>query len=87
MWAFDGGRSSGWSSLEEGLTFVLDQLSGSQTLFAKYIAEHNVIWWCGHFQSTFDGGPSLSPRILERLARFGVELFIDNYFSRASSAE
>ena len=78
MWAFDGGTND-WDSLEDGLAFVLDQLGESSRLFAKYGKEHDVAWWCGHFQSSFDGGPSLSARMLERLAAFGVELFIDTF--------
>ena len=87
MWAFDGGAPYDWDSLEQGLTFVLDRLGTSEKLFAKYLAEYSVIWWCGHFQSSFDGGPELSGRVLERLGAFGVALFIDNYFSRPSPAE
>jgi hypothetical protein len=44
-----------------------------------------VILWCGHFQSSFDGGPTLSPELLKQLGEFEVELFIDNYFSEERS--
>jgi hypothetical protein len=43
------------------------------------------IWWCGHFQSSLDGGPTLSPRILADVASFGLPLFIDNYFATEES--
>lgn len=36
---------------------------------------------CGHFQNTFDGGPTLSPSLMSRLGEFGTELFLDCYFS------
>jgi hypothetical protein len=81
-WAYNGGGESGaydWDTLEEGLEFVLERASGSVDLFKKYAAKHLVIWWCGHFQSSFDGGPTLSPRLLERLGEFGAAVFIDNY--------
>jgi hypothetical protein len=81
MWAFNGGHSADWDSFEEGLTFVLDGAEPAATMFVKWRAEHKAIWWCGHFQSSFDGGPTLSAGLLERLGAFGVELFIDNYFS------
>jgi Domain of unknown function (DUF4279) len=84
MWAFDGHGDKGareWESLEEGLSCVLDRLDGSEHVFAKLRTEYDVQWWCGHFQSSFDGGPELSALLLERLGRFGAGLFIDNYFS------
>lgn len=84
MWAFNGIRTadtSNWDALEEGLVFILDHVSASHKLFASYRAVHRVVWWCGHFQSVFDGGPVLSPALLGRLGAFGAELFIDNYFS------
>ena len=87
MWAFDGqggARSKDWESLEEGLAFVLDRLQGTEGIFATLKDEFEVQWWCGHFQSVFDGGPQLSSSVLERLARFGAGLFIDNYFSDES---
>jgi len=85
MWAFDGGHGGEWDSLEEGLSFVLDQL-GTVTL-SKYRAEYKTIWWCGHFQSSFDGGPTLSASLLQRLGQFGAEIFIDNYISKAAQDE
>jgi Domain of unknown function (DUF4279) len=86
MWAFDGGGRD-WDFLEDGLAFVLDRLGTSEKLFAKYGVEHHLIWWCGHFQSRFDGGPTLSAPLLARLGSFGAELFIDNYFSRDKEDE
>jgi Domain of unknown function (DUF4279) len=84
-WAYNGRGQSGsyeWDTLEEGLEFVLERVSSSVDIFKRYGANQLVTWWCGHFQSSFDGGPILSPRLLKRLADFGADLFIDNYFSR-----
>src|SRR3954471_6920144 len=81
MWAFDGESLYRGDSLEEGLALLLDLVEPLQDRFAKYISEYNVIWWCGHFQSSFDGGPELSGERLQRLGRFGAKLYIDNYFS------
>lgn len=39
----------------------------------------DLVWWCGHFQSSFDGGPMISPSLLTRLGEFGVLLFIDQF--------
>lgn len=87
MWAFDGNPPHDWESLEDGLAFLLDRLSNAEGLVEKYRAKYDVVWWCGYFQSRFDGGPILSGRILKRLGAFGVELFIDNYFSRSGSGQ
>ena len=88
MWAFNGQGAAptrDWDSLEEGLTFVLDRLGDSQSVFARLASQFTVTLWCGHFQSSFDGGPELSPLLLRRLGAFGATLFVDNYFSAPTS--
>jgi Domain of unknown function (DUF4279) len=82
MWAYDGGVGSiDWDSLEKGLAFVLEKLSPHYQTISRYKTSGELIWWCGHFQSTFDGGPTLSAELLRRLGEFGAELYFDNYFS------
>jgi hypothetical protein len=71
-----------WDSLEQGMTFVLDKLWPYREAIARYKSDGQLIWWCGHFQTSFDGGPTLSAPLLKRLGEFGVELYIDNYHSR-----
>lgn len=80
MWAFNGGFSGRWNSLEEGLSFVIDQL-GPVTTFSKYRDDCRMVWWCGHFQDSFDGGPTLSASLLDRMSKLGAAIFIDNYFN------
>ena len=90
MWAYEGGSEvtfKKWESLEDGLSFVVGQLLPLREQFARYQTKYEVGWWCGHFQSSFDGGPTLSPHLLRELADFGVELFIDNYFSNEDEPE
>lgn len=83
MWAYDGGEGSiTWESLADGLTFVLDKLWPHREAVAKYKAAGTLVWWCGNFQSSLDGGPTLPPALLKRLGEFGAELYIDNYFSQ-----
>ncbi|MES2403582.1 MAG: DUF4279 domain-containing protein [Pseudomonadota bacterium] len=89
LWSYDGGTVSAgttreWTSLEEGLRYVLERLLPKKELIQEYAKSHETIWWCGHFQSGFDGGPTLSTSILKLLGDFGVPLFIDNYFSEGS---
>ena len=68
-----------WLSLEEGLAFLLDKLQPVKQRLSR-LEDHQILFWCGHFQSSFDGGPTLSPFLLAALGDFGVPVFIDNYF-------
>jgi hypothetical protein len=70
-----------WDDLEQGLNAALDVLESKRDVVSQLQAGYAVVWWIGHFQSCFDGGPAFSPQLLRRLADFGVELGIDNYFS------
>lgn len=85
VWSYDGfkqgGNEKSWDSLDEALVFMLRELQPLRSKLEEYKQRHKVILWCGHFQSSFDGGPILSPSTLKMLGDFGVELFIDNYFS------
>jgi hypothetical protein len=88
MWAFDGAKERiNWEFLEDGLNFVLDKLWPFREVIAKYKLSGKLIWWCGSFQSSFDGGPTLSAALLSRLGEFGAELFIDNYFADGKEEE
>ena len=83
LWAYNGFPSDSppsWPSLEDGLHFVLDRLEPFHSQIDEYKQKYEVAFWCGHFQSSFDGGPALSAELLRRLADFGVDLYIDNYF-------
>lgn len=42
---------------------------------------HQAVWWCEHFQSSFNGGPTLSAALMNRIGDIGVQLSIDNYHS------
>lgn len=86
MWSYDGtdgvsDQQAEWDSLEEGISFLLARLSSKSEIIQRYARIHQMIWWCGHFQSSFDGGPTLSPELLRRMSDFGVGIYIDNYFA------
>ena len=89
MWSYDGfpqGESAkSWDSLDEALVFVLQKLWPVRNKLEEYKQRHKVILWCGHFQSSFDGGPTLSPATLKMLGEFGAEVFIDNYLSESDT--
>jgi hypothetical protein len=70
-----------WHSLEEGLLHVIERLQPAHSLIRAYSEKFDVYWWCGHFQSSFDGGPQFSPVLLRKLADFGIPLLLENYFS------
>ena len=86
LWAFDGisdelGTKHEWDSLEEGLLYTLQKISAKRREIFSSFDEFEIYWWCGHFQQSFDGGPSFSPSLLKSLADFGAPLYLDNYFS------
>jgi hypothetical protein len=84
FWAYNGegekGFQSEWFSLEQGLEFLLQRLSHLRVTVAELSQQFECRWWCGHFQASFDGGPTLSPKLLAQIAGYGVPLSIDNYF-------
>jgi|JI6StandDraft_1071083.scaffolds.fasta_scaffold509469_1 hypothetical protein len=84
LWAYAGdldeeGRSREWDSIEDGVRHIAARISHKDS-FYKIVSQNSAIWWCGHFQSSFDGGPTLSLQFIKFLAEFGVPVFIDNYF-------
>ena len=82
LWAYDGFPPDRyWTSLEDGLIFLLDRLEPLQSQIDNYKQSYDLIFWCGHFQSSFDGGPTLSAGLLRRLGAFGVDVYIDNYLT------
>lgn len=84
LWEFEvhpQGRSD-WDSLEEGLATLLKIFDAHEDALRKYGEKHEVFIWCGHFSSSFDGGPHLSAGILSALGNFGVPLWLDTYSSK-----
>ena len=85
VWGYDGYGEEGfverWSSLEEGLAFLFDKLDAKIRTIRELSKDYESIWWCGHFQSSFDGGPRFGIDIIGGLHKFGIPIFIDNYFS------
>jgi hypothetical protein len=67
------------AALEEGLQAILLMFVSHHRVLREYQQRFKVFLFCGHFTSSFDGGPTLSPALLERLGEFGIELFLDTY--------
>lgn len=77
----DVGFQYEWESLEDGLDFLLKSLSSKKAEIMALSRQFNGYWWCGHFQTGFSGGPSLSPRLLAEAGSYDIPLSIDHYFS------
>ncbi len=93
IWSYDGISTEKkfveqkWETLEEGLQFLLDILLPKQEQILATCSEYNVFFWCGFFQESFDGGPTLSPDLLRKLADFGVKLIIKNYKQKGENGD
>ena len=91
FWGYDGHDEEGyqyeWQSLEEGFAFVLRRIRPLRATIIELSQRFEAVWWCGHFQTSFNGGPTLRPELLTELASLGAELFIDTYFSAPSDDE
>jgi hypothetical protein len=70
-----------WDSLEAGLAAVLKIFAPKARVLEEYGRKHDVFIWCGHFSTSFNGGPHLSAEILRALGEFGVPLWFDTYCS------
>jgi Domain of unknown function (DUF4279) len=84
-WAYNGQGEVGfqpeWTRLEDGLGFLLECLSSRKEEVIALARQFDGLWWCGHFQASFDGGPTLSPNLLTELGSYEIPISIDNYFS------
>jgi hypothetical protein len=76
-----------WLSLEDGLTCLLGKLMPAKDSLKKIATEYDVAFSCGHFYSSFGGGPTLSPKLLEQLALFGLKLRISDYWGDEEGKE
>ena len=87
-WAYNGqgeiGFQSEWTCLEDGFQFLLNCLSSRKSEVIALARQFDGLWWCGHFQSSFDGGPTLSAKLLAELGSYEIPISIDNYFSDES---
>jgi hypothetical protein len=84
MWEYEVRPGEGkivWDSLEDGLHTVISAFVSRESELHNYRQRYKVFLWCGHFSSSFCGGPTLSPQTLRALADFGVELILDTYSS------
>lgn len=85
FWGYNGSDDpqfqAEWQSLEDALALVSGRLRPYRSTILELCKRFDGIWWCGHFQSSFDGGPTLSPHVLAEVASFGCPLYLDSYHS------
>jgi hypothetical protein len=81
MWGYDTCKGKDRDSLEKGLESLLEVLMPLKDKIMRYCEKYDAVFWCGHFTSSFDGGPTFSPELLRKLGEFGVGLFLDTYCS------
>jgi Domain of unknown function (DUF4279) len=80
-WSFEvlpPGRDD-WPSLAEGLSSLLKKLEPIRSEIQSYLPANEVYAWCGHFTSSFDGGPTLPAALLKSLGNLGLQLAFDTY--------
>lgn len=59
LWAYNGAfEEKEWDDLETGLTFLLKILLTKKEVIKSELNDFDMYWWCGHFQSSFNGGLS-----------------------------
>lgn len=83
---FPENRRGEWESLEAGLAALLEVFRCREGELHEYRKKYDVCIWCGHFSSSFDGGPALSAEILKAIGDFGIPLYLDTYLSDGSRA-
>lgn len=90
-WAYNGRGEIGfqpeWTCLADGLEFLFKILDSRKGEIIALAREFDGLWWCGHFQTSFDGGPIISPKLLIEIGSYGIPLSIDNYFSDDQESE
>jgi hypothetical protein len=79
--------NTAWTSLEEGLETLVSAFRSLKEALQAYKRNSHVFLWCGHFSSSFDGGPTFSSDLLKQLGDFGVELYLDTFFSKREEEE
>ncbi len=88
-WGYNGHGNSNfqpeWKSLDHGLDFLICCLMPSREVLSEISKSISAIWWCGHFQTSFDGGPTLSPSTLIKLSKFKIPFFLDCYHGEMQS--
>lgn len=81
MWCFEirPVNQRDWLSLEDGLAALIERFIPMRKRLESHLPANKIFIWCGHFTSSFDGGPTFSPQLLRSLGELGVELVLDTF--------
>lgn len=81
MWGYEVCAGREWEDLDDALDALLKVLMPLKSKIRGYCLKYDVVLWCGHFTSSFDGGPTFSVDLLQKLADLGIPLQLDTYCS------
>ena len=69
------------------LEALLEILEPRSEVVAALASEADLYFWCGFSSGNGQGGFSIRPELLQRLARLGVEVVLDLYPPDSTTAE
>jgi Domain of unknown function (DUF4279) len=81
MWGYEVEAGKEWDEIGDALESLLAVLMPLKSKIIGYRSKYDVILWCGYFNSSFDGGPTFSAELLQKLGDFGIPLQLDTYCS------
>jgi hypothetical protein len=78
--ALDQRYGDQWPSLEEAMESVADRILTGRSPADQGLMDVDAYWWCGCFHNANESTVRLSARCLDKLARIGARIYLDNYF-------
>lgn len=81
MWGYEVCAGKEWDEIEEAIESLLHVLMPLKSKIRGYRSKYDVVLWCGHFTSSFGGGPTFSAELLQKLGDLGIPLQLETYCS------
>lgn len=81
MWGYEVAAGKEWDEFEDAIDSLLKVLMPLKSKIGGYSSKYDVVLWCGHFASSFDGGPTFSAELLQKLGELAVPLHLETYYS------
>lgn len=81
MWGYQVYAGKEWDKLEDAIESLLKVLMPLKRKIKGYCSKYDVVLWCGYFKSSFDGGPTFSAELLQKLGDLGIPLELSVYCS------
>jgi hypothetical protein len=78
--AFDPQYGDQWPSLTEALGNVADRILASRPSATQGLVDVDAYWWCGCFHHADESTIRLPAHCLDKLARIGARIILNNYF-------